>query len=77
MTTVDDEPFDKQWFNTPAVSLLQRGVDPWMSWFENKNFLIWARDHGFPISKTMHPLTEAHAAAAQLMQPVIESRVTL
>ena len=75
MTTVDDLPFNTRWYATPSVSLLQDQVKHHMSWFDNKNFLSWTQQHGFPISKTMHPLQEAHEQAANIMLPLIERAV--
>lgn len=75
MTTVDDTPFETQWHATPSVSVLQDNVYRYISWLDNKNFLTWTRDNGYPISDTMHPLTEAHARAAEIMLPLAEARL--
>jgi hypothetical protein len=37
------------------------------------DFLTWSKQKGHAITSIGHPLEEAHAAAADLMQPVIES----
>lgn len=73
MTTVDISPFDTEWYNTPAVSLLQDRVRHRMRWFDNKNFLEWTRDNQYPISPTWHPLEQAHEKAAVLMRPAADA----
>jgi hypothetical protein len=73
MTCVDDTLFDKRWHASPAVLELQQMVKPYISDFEGRNFVDWSRHRGFDISATGHPLEEAHAAAADLMAPVIDA----
>lgn len=76
MTAIDD-----LWFDTVDMSLhhsrpvfcLQQRLGQYMHKFNGKNFLDWSRDQQFAISDTLHPLDDAHFAAADLMQPVIET----
>jgi hypothetical protein len=77
MTTVDESPFDTDWHATPAVSLLQDSVYRDMTWFEQKNFLTWCQEKGFPISKTLHPLELAHEQAANIILPMVEKKINL
>jgi hypothetical protein len=67
MTFMDDLIFESQWHVTPAVTSLQEFIRPYMTKFEGKTFLDWARSHKYEISPTLHPLETAHAAAAKLM----------
>ena len=67
MTYMDDLMFDQRWNVSPAISTLQNYCRPYMTRFENKNFLDFSRDSGFKISATQHPLEDAHRAAAELI----------
>ena len=67
MTFVDDLIFENTWHVTPAVIDMQRYIRPFMSDFQGKNFVEWSRDKKFSMSRTMHPLEQAHAAAAELV----------
>ena len=76
MTTIDHLWFEnvvESWHNPIAVRSLQARLKPHVCDFEGKNFLDWAHDNGYPVSRTLHPLEQAHTAAADLMQPIIES----
>jgi hypothetical protein len=75
MTYMDDLLFDEKWNTSPALVTLQALIKPYMTTFENKNFLAWSREKGFPISKTLHPLEPAHAAAAEIMLPTVQRLV--
>jgi hypothetical protein len=65
MTYIDDLIFETKWHITPAISDLQEYVRPHLTKFEDLNFLDFSRKYNFPISSTMHPLEQAHQAAAQ------------
>ena len=76
MTVIDDLWFERvydSWHNSAAVTRLQSRLRPHVFDFEGQNFLSWARTKAYPISVANHPLDQAHAAAADLMQPVIAS----
>jgi hypothetical protein len=73
MTCIDDLIFDRQWNNTYDISIMQDRVEPYITRFEEKNFLDWSREKGFPISETLHPLESAHAAAADYLLPLAQS----
>lgn len=73
MTSIDPTLFCQRWHAPPHVVKLQDAIRPYIHDFEGKNFIDWSRHRGFPITAAGHPLEEAHAAAAELMQPVIES----
>lgn len=50
------------------INELQKLVYPEMQLFDNKNFVDWSRQNGFTVTKSMHPLEDAHIAAAALWQ---------
>jgi len=66
-TTLFDE-VDPMWQDPRSISLLQKEIKPYITWFENQTFLNWAKQKGFPISETLHPLEAAHQAAFELIQ---------
>ena len=67
MTFMDDLLLDQKWNIKPSVIDLQNSVEPYLSTFDGKNFLKWSKDLGYPISNSMHPLDDAHRAAADLI----------
>lgn len=67
MTYMDDLVFDQRWNVTPGMSELQGYCQPYMTSFDNQNFLQWSRTQGHEISDTQHPLEAAHQAAAKLI----------
>lgn len=74
MTTMDLlilEEINPAWHDPRAVSLLQDRVRSKINLLQSQTFLDWARQQGFAISSTLHPLDQAHLAAADLLQPVI------
>jgi len=68
MTYMDESLFDCESNISDAVRDLQDYVRPYMTKFDGQTFLHWSQKHGFPISKTLHPLAAAHAAAAELIE---------
>jgi hypothetical protein len=68
MTYNDDLIFEKRWHVTPAIIDLQNYIQPYMTQFENKTFLEFSKEKGFPISKTLHPLEAAHQAGFELIK---------
>jgi hypothetical protein len=69
MTYLDDLIFETEWHTTPAIINLQNYIRPYMTTFEDQTFLDWSKQKRFPISETLHPLEEAHAAAAEHCLP--------
>jgi len=69
------DPVSPQWHQPHAVAAMQDHLRPKISLFEGSTFLQWARQQGFAVSTTWHPLQDAHTAAACLMLPVISSMV--
>ena len=68
MTYMDETLFNRESNITTAVTDLQDYVKPYMTKFDGQTFLHWSQKNGFPISKTLHPLEEAHTAAAELIE---------
>jgi hypothetical protein len=68
MTCVDDLLFDTQWHTTVSTTDLQNYINPYMTQFENKTFLEFSKEKGFPISETLHPLEAAHQAGFELIK---------
>jgi hypothetical protein len=66
-TTLFDE-VDPGWQDPRSISLLQKEIRPYITWFENQTFLNWAKQKGFPISETLHPLEPAHQAGFELIR---------
>ena len=67
MTYMDDLIFEKPWHTTPALTDMQDYIRPYLTQFDNTNFLNWSKQKGFEISQTLHPLEAAHQAAADYM----------
>jgi hypothetical protein len=76
MTYMDELIFDQQWNITPAVTDLQEYVLPYMTTFDNLNFVSWSKKNGYPITKIGHPLEEAHAVAGDYMIKVFDTQNT-
>jgi hypothetical protein len=74
MTYMDDLIFDQRWHITPAVTDLQEYVLPYMTNFDNLNFIDWSKKHGYHITKIGHPLEEAHAAAGKYIIKVFDKQ---
>ena len=66
------ETVDPDWHDPRYLSVVQNKVKKYLVDFQGKNFLDWSRDQGFPISKSWHPLEDAHQAAAEYMMPKVE-----
>jgi hypothetical protein len=70
MTYIDQNlltPVDPNWHDPRPLEVIQRKISDCLTNFEGMNFLDWSKEQGFPISDTLHPLEEAHAAAADYM----------
>lgn len=67
MSYMDDLIFETKWHASPAVIELQNYVRPFMTTFEGKTFLQWSRDKGFYVNERLHPLEDAHSAAASYL----------
>jgi hypothetical protein len=77
MTCIDDLLLDRHWHIPVSVTDTQDYIRPYISDFQGQNFLDWSRRRGFPIGKWLHPLEEAHAAAADLMLPLVQAQINI
>jgi hypothetical protein len=68
MTYMDRILFETRWQCPGAVKYLQDSIVPYMTQFEDKTFLEFSKEKGFPISETLHPLEPAHSAAFELIK---------
>jgi len=75
MTLMDELLLDKQWHVTPAISIMQAEIAPYIQRFDGVDFLTWSKQQGYPITQVGHPLEAAHAAAADLMLPMISDAI--
>jgi hypothetical protein len=75
MTYMDELIFETKWHCSPAISQLQDYITPYLTTFDGNSFLDWSTKLGFPISQNLHPLEAAHAAAADLLFPAVESKL--
>jgi hypothetical protein len=66
-TTLFDE-VDPGWQDPRSISLLQKKIKSHITWVENKTFLEFSKEKGFPISETLHPLESAHQATFELIK---------
>lgn len=73
MTCLDDLIWCDRYHVTAAMRAWQQYVKSHITFFDNKNFIMWCQDHAFTISDRGHPLEEAHSAGAAIMQPVIDA----
>ena len=76
MTYMDYSMFDiidPNWQDPRYLTVMQNSIRNHLNDFEGRNFLDWSREKGYPISDTLHPLEQAHAAAADYVLPAIES----
>lgn len=76
MTYTDELMFDQRWNTTPAVTDLQEYILPYMTTFDNHNFIDWSKENGYPITKIGHPLEAAHQAAGEYIIKVFDKQKT-
>lgn len=74
MTYMDGLMFDAQWNMSLALAELQTYIKPYMITFEGKTFLDWSRGHGYAVSLNLHPLKQAHQAAADYMLNIFDKQ---
>lgn len=67
MTYMDPLIVDSVTPPTSSVSILRDYVRPYLSDFQGQTFLQWSQANKFAISDTMHPLQDAHRAAADMI----------
>ena len=67
MTWTDQLLWETECHCPPMIAWLQAQARPYVMSFDGLNFVQWSRLKGFDISETMHPLEQAHQAAADLI----------
>jgi len=80
MTVMDTtlfDPIDPGWQNSYALRALQSLIKPYIHWFDDQDFLSWSKKNKYPISATLHPLDEAHQAAANYMIKIFDTQKTI
>lgn len=78
MTYIDDlifENVDPSWHNPVPVKNLQKAVAPFLTDYHGKNFIDWSKENQWPISKSLHPLDQAHNQAAKFWKQDIEAKL--
>lgn len=68
------EVVNPNWQDAISMTQLQDHIGPYLTWFEQQSFLDWSKSMKFPISSTLHPLEQAHQAAADYMIKVFDRR---
>jgi hypothetical protein len=76
MTSLDELLFDQRWHVSPAILDLQSYIQPFITSFDEQNFLEWTKTNGYPIGPGGHPLEAAHVAAGELMFKVFDKQKT-
>lgn len=70
-TYMDYELLDQKWHAPDYVKELQGLVAPQLQLFEDENFVDWSHKNKYPVTiPGMHPLEEAHQAAAKYWKDV-------
>jgi hypothetical protein len=80
MTLMDNtifDPIDPNWQDPYALRILQRSIKPYITCFDNTDFLSWSRKNNYPISEAWHPLEAAHVAACNYMIKVFDKQKTI
>ena len=70
-TYMDYTLFDQQHHAPDYIKELQHLVQPELQLFDDKNFVDWSHSLGYPVTiNGMHPLEQAHQAAAEYWKDV-------
>jgi hypothetical protein len=73
-TYMDYELFNQEYHAPDYVIELQNTIKPNLHLFEELNFLDWSHKHNYPVTiMGMHPLKQAHEAAADYWQKIYET----
>ena len=76
MTSLDELLFDRRWHVSPAILDLQDYIKPFITNFDGKSFLEWAKENKYPIGPGGHPLEVAHQAAGDYMIKVFDKEIS-
>lgn len=70
-TYMDYELLDQKWHAPDYIQELQSLVKPELQLFDDKNFVDWSHANNYPVTiQHIHPLEEAHRAAAKYWKDV-------
>lgn len=75
MTYMDPLMLESVYHVSPTIKFLQDFVKPVLTTFDGLSFLEWSAMNNFVISDNLHPLDDAHRAAADNQLPIIISRI--
>lgn len=67
ITAMDDLLWETNWRQNQHFCLLQQQVRHCVTDFQGNNFLTWSQQQGHAISHNLHPLHDAHQAAADFL----------
>lgn len=73
MTYLDPSLMCERWHVSTPMRSWQNHIATYLCDFDGQDFVTWSRQQRYAVGQSGHPLEPAHAAAADLMQPVIES----
>jgi hypothetical protein len=68
-------PVDPNWNDPRYLKVLQQKLGHLLLDFDGLNFLDWARQNHYPVSRQWHPLEAAHQAAADYWLSHVQSLV--
>jgi len=68
-------PINPDWHDPRCLEVIQTKISKHLTTFEGMNFLDWSQHCGFSISKTWHPLEEAHVGAADYMFGLVKHKL--
>jgi hypothetical protein len=74
MTYEDELMFDQHWNINSGMIDLQDYIRPYMNTFDGLTFLNWSQKNKYPVSKNLHPLEQAHQAAADYMIKIFDKK---
>ena len=74
-TYTDRHMLDKEFHAPDYIKELQHMISPYMNDWEGKTFLEWCSDKQFEITEMLHPIEQAHQAAADFWIPVYKQRL--
>lgn len=73
MTYEDPLLLDQRWNAGLGIVDLQERIRPYLNDIDGQTFIEWSRSQGHAVSDSLHPLESAHAEAAEIHRPRIES----
>ncbi len=65
MTYMDELMFDNQWHTSTAIQYLQDQIAPYMTTFDNTNFVRYTEAHKYPLTANDHLTADGHKFCAE------------